>query len=121
MAIWLSWMGPEPLVAIHAVLLVSGLSQSDVSLRTVALRSSVDVAREYRPIAVPSPDDVELPANLIVPPLYRSMVESMRQRSATFRRQCLRIAGASQLTVGTRSRPAACASACPRVDAGCPR
>lgn len=105
MAIWLSWMGPEPLVAIHAVLLVSGLSQSDVSLRTIALRSSVDVAREYRPLAEPSPDDVELPANLIVPPLYREMVESMRQRSATFRRQCLRIAGASQLTVVLEAGP----------------
>ena len=105
MSIWLSWLGPEPLIAIQAVLLVSGLSQSDVSLHTISLRSSVDVAREYRPLADPSPDDVGLPGNLMVPPLYREMVESMRQRSATFRRQCLRIAAASRLTVVLEAGP----------------
>jgi len=105
MSIWLSWLGPEPLIAIQAVLLVSGLSQSDVSLHTISLRSSVDVAREYRPIGDPLPDDVELPSNLMIPPLYREMVESMRQRSATFRRQCLRIAGASRLTVVLEAGP----------------
>jgi hypothetical protein len=100
-----AWMGPEPLVALHVVLLVSGFAQSDASLRTIALRSSSDVAREYRPLAEPSPDDVELPKNLIVPEMYRDMVESMRLRSPTFRRQCMRIASASRLTVVLQPGP----------------
>ena len=100
MSIWLSWMGPP----LFATLLVSGFAQSDISqsevpLRAVLLRSSLDVAREYRPRVEPSPDDVELPKNLIVASLYRDTVELMRRQSATFRRQCLRIASDSRLTV----------------------
>ncbi|HEX2456487.1 MAG TPA: hypothetical protein VHI99_22500 [Vicinamibacterales bacterium] len=104
MSILLSWI-LEPLVAMHVALAVPGFAQTDVSLRTVSLRSSVDVAREYRPLAETSPDDVELPKNLIVPALYRELVESMRLRSATFRRQCLRIASESRLTVVLEAGP----------------
>src|SRR5262245_52161597 len=105
MSIWLAWLGPEPVVAMQFVLLVSGFAQVDVSLRPISLRSSSDVAREYRPLAEPSPDDVELPGNLIVPEMYRDMVESMRQHSPTFRRQCMRIASASRLTVVLEAGP----------------
>ena len=104
MSALLPWMGS--LIAMHAGLLVSGFAQSDaVSMRTIALRSAVDVARAYRPLAEPSPDDVELPPNLIVPPLYRDVVESLRLRSPTFRRQCLRIASAAKLTVVLEEAP----------------
>ena len=46
-----------------------------------------------------------LPANLIVTDLYRPVVEQMRLRSPSFRRQCERIGAASQLRVTIQSEP----------------
>ena len=40
-----------------------------------------------------------LPSNLRVAPMYRALVESMADRSPTFRRQLLRIANEPQLTI----------------------
>jgi hypothetical protein len=42
---------------------------------------------------------VSIPDNLSFPSSFRSLIESMFERSATFRRQCLRIAQAHWLTV----------------------
>jgi hypothetical protein len=51
------------------------------------------------------PEQVALPPNLLVSPVYRPLLESMLQRSPTFRRQCLRIANESWLTVSLRAAP----------------
>jgi hypothetical protein len=45
------------------------------------------------------PTQLALPANLIVSPMYRPLVEAMLRDSPTFRRQCVRIAGEPSLTV----------------------
>jgi hypothetical protein len=45
------------------------------------------------------PRQLTAPPNLIVPEMYRPLVESMLRDSPTFRRQCLRIAGETALTV----------------------
>ena len=45
------------------------------------------------------PRQIEVPANLNVPPMYRPLVDSMLRGSQTFRRQCIRIAAAPMLTV----------------------
>ena len=42
---------------------------------------------------------VVIPPNLIVPPVFRRVVDSMVRGSATFRRQCLRIANAPGMTI----------------------
>ncbi|MGH9315206.1 MAG: hypothetical protein ACRD1S_18630, partial [Vicinamibacterales bacterium] len=46
-----------------------------------------------------------LPSNLLVPPAYQTLVETMWLRSPTFRRQCARIAGATRLTVVVSCSP----------------
>ena len=45
------------------------------------------------------PRQLAAPANLVVSPMFRPLVESMLRDSPTFRRQCLRISGAPRLTV----------------------
>jgi hypothetical protein len=45
------------------------------------------------------PRQLAAPANLIVSPMFRPLVELMLRESPTFRRQCLRISGAPNLTV----------------------
>ena len=53
-----------------------------------------------RPDALPN---VPLPPNMTFPDFFRPILESMLQRSPTFRRQCLRIANASGLLVRIRN------------------
>ena len=45
------------------------------------------------------PRQLAAPANLVVSPMFLPLVESMLRDSPTFRRQCLRISGAPDLTV----------------------
>ena len=45
------------------------------------------------------PRQLALPPNLVVPSIYRRMVEAMLRDSPTFRRQCVRIAAEPGLTV----------------------
>jgi hypothetical protein len=45
------------------------------------------------------PRQLATPANVIVSPMFRPLVEAMLRDSPTFRRQCLRISGAPNLTV----------------------
>jgi hypothetical protein len=40
-----------------------------------------------------------LPSNLLFPSIYRPVLEGMLRRSATFRRQCVRIAGEPRVTI----------------------
>ncbi len=60
--------------------------------------TSLTSVREY--VATEAvPRQLSLPANLTVSPMYRPLLEDMLRQSATFRRQCLRIAGEPHLTV----------------------
>jgi hypothetical protein len=47
-------------------------------------------------------DGAEMPPNLTVPSTFRTTIEQMLERSPMFRRQCLRLAAAPQLTVVVR-------------------
>jgi hypothetical protein len=89
--------------------LASGLASCALLLhqRTVAAQSSSAIAHArfsvtsvhqyvpYRSI----PPQLASPPNLLVPPLYRALIDSMLRESATFRRQCMRIAGEPHLVV----------------------
>jgi hypothetical protein len=68
-------------------------------------RSSTGIVREYVATETAFSDQLELPANVDVGSLYRPLLESMLRRSPTFRRQCLRIANESRLTVHLRAFP----------------
>jgi hypothetical protein len=58
----------------------------------------VGVVRVFVPTNAPA-STVTLPANLKVPPMYRTYIEAMVRWSPTFRRQVLRLAAAPWLTV----------------------
>jgi hypothetical protein len=61
-------------------------------------RSSSGVIREY--VATESvTGEMTLPSNLLFPSIYRATLEAMLRHSATFRRQCLRIAGEPGVTI----------------------
>jgi len=61
-------------------------------------RTSVTSVREYV-AAEAVPRQLSLPANVTISPVYRPLLENMLRQSATFRRQCVRIAGEPRLTV----------------------
>ncbi len=67
----------------------SAFEQARVSLTSVHNYVAADAA----------PRQLAIPPNLLVPAMYRPVVESMLRDSATFRRQCVRIAGEPLLTV----------------------
>jgi hypothetical protein len=62
-------------------------------------RSSPGAVHEYVETGAATSEAVALPSNLIASPIYRRVLESMIEASATFRRQCLRIAGEPRLTI----------------------
>jgi hypothetical protein len=62
-------------------------------------RSSSGAVHEYVATGTETSELVALPSNLIASPTYREVLESMIHGSATFRRQCLRIAGEPRLTI----------------------
>ena len=67
-------------------------------------RASLGSVREY--VAADAvPTQLTLPPNLIVPPMYRPLVESMLRSSPTFRRQCVRLTGEARLTVRLNMNP----------------
>jgi hypothetical protein len=77
---------------------------------TAAAQSTTSgVVREYvpPPSVAPVCEDVIVPSNLNVSPVYRDLIDRMLRRSATFRRQITRIAAARQLTVFLRQIPQA--------------
>jgi hypothetical protein len=52
-----------------------------------------------------APRQLGAPANLIAPPMYRPLIESMLRDSPTFRRQCTRIGAEALLTVRLAINP----------------
>jgi hypothetical protein len=62
-------------------------------------RSSYDAVHEYVATGAETFAQVALPSNLIASGTYREVLESMIHGSATFRRQCLRIAAESRLSI----------------------
>jgi hypothetical protein len=88
------------------ILGTSAFAQSNNVTRVPALeRSSHDAVRDYVGAELVIPEQVALPPNLLVSPVYRPLLESMLQRSPTFRRQCLRIANESWVTVSVGPAP----------------
>jgi hypothetical protein len=93
---------------VHVVLAVPAFAQSDDRLRLTgsavapvilaADRTSLGVMRIFS-TADTLPAPVPLPSNLTIPDDLRPLIDSMLRRSPTFRRQCLRIAEASNLTI----------------------
>ena len=65
-------------------------------------RTSFGALREYDARA--ADDQPAVPSNLVAPRIYQDLLASMVRRSATFRRQCLRIAHAADLVVQLESR-----------------
>lgn len=100
---------------------VPAFAQSDSAARpSVALeRTSLGAAREYVPAEFVEAPRRTLPPNLLVPDVYRPLLQSMLRQSPTFARQCARIANSPQLTVtvefatisGSRAAPPARAHA----------
>jgi len=76
-------------ILIAALVIVAGVGLID--------SRSVVVAR--------SVSGVEPPANVVIPGIYRPIVEAMLQQSATFRRQCQRIAADHLLQVDITIHP----------------
>lgn len=64
---------------------------------TTSLVSPTSVVHEYVSSAIPARGDI--PPNMQVSVVYRQLVVDMLSRSPTFRRQMLRIAAATRLTV----------------------
>ena len=87
--------------AVQIVLAVPAFSQSNSAYRTVAAidRTAPGALREYVPETGVTDLPTGIPANLEVPSTYRPLLDSMWRRSATFRRQCRRIANTPDLEV----------------------
>ena len=65
----------------------------------LAVDVRVTALREYVGDAVRDTDPAEMPSNVRVASFYRPLIQTMLDRSPIFRRQCARIAGASDLIV----------------------
>jgi hypothetical protein len=95
--------------AVQIASCVSGFAQSNNGYRATAAldRTSAGALREYVAHAVDAPPPAALPANLDAASTYRRLLETMLQRSPTFRRQCRRIANSPDLevTLGTGGSP----------------
>ena len=85
---------------------IPALAQSNaVRWRTATVDTTVSFASAGVGVYIeryPAADNVEIPTNLDMPASYRATITGMLERSATFRRQCLRLAAAPQLTVVVR-------------------
>jgi hypothetical protein len=67
--------------------------------------TTAEVVQVYEAVEPFTAPGLLVPANLTVSDSFLPLVESMLRTSPMFRRQCLRIAGATGLTVVIRSRP----------------
>ena len=87
---------------VHAV---PGFAQSHNGYRAMVAvdHTASGALRQYVPEPKPDMLPVEIPWNLQLPGGYRELVESMLQRSPTFRRQCRRIANTRDLEVTLRA------------------
>jgi hypothetical protein len=89
--------------ALEFVLSVPGFAQSNDQHRMVVAfeRTAVGALRQYTP--EPSAAALSsLPSNFIPSSGYQQLIESMLERSPTFRRQCRRIASTSDLVITLR-------------------
>ncbi len=80
-------------------------AQTDTPVASVLPRSSETAVSAYVAVPDPSHEATPLPWNLIVSEIYRPVVEAMRMRSPTFRRQCARIAAARHLLIEIKPEP----------------
>jgi hypothetical protein len=91
---------------VTVLLLVSSASLAHQRPAIIAQSSSafeharVSVTSVHHYVAADTvPRALTAPPNLLVPPMYGPLIESMLRESPTFRRQCVRIAGEPRLTV----------------------
>jgi hypothetical protein len=96
-------------IVLIVVVTVPVFPQSNNQLRTEASSGAVaahaTVMHVYVPTASVDEPTAALPRNLIFPEMYRDLLEAMLQRSPTFRRQCLRLADAPNVTVRLQQLP----------------
>ena len=92
------------LMSVCGVHRVSGFTQTDTDGDRDA-RSSQNVVGVYAAGESAAFERVARAPNLTVASIYQPLVEAMLARSATFRRQCARIAAARYLSVFIRSDP----------------
>jgi hypothetical protein len=91
------------LLSVAAVHAVSGFAQTNTLLDRDARRSSQNAVSIYvaeRSSGATTPD---VTSNISFPAAYRPLVATMLTRSATFRRQCARLAAASYLSIIIRA------------------
>jgi hypothetical protein len=101
-----TFLRPIALVALMSVCgvrFVSGFAQADTLREREPLRSSLSAARVYVAKGSATFDQVEPAPNLIVGSVLQALIVEMLARSPTFRRQCARLAAATNLTVLVRS------------------
>jgi hypothetical protein len=86
---------------------VSGFAQTNNNVRAMAAfeRSADGALRQYPPRRWIAPASLALPPNLLASSTYQPLLRRMLDRSATFRRQCLRIANTANLEVTLGSAP----------------
>jgi hypothetical protein len=91
--------------AVQIASCVPGFAQSNNGYRAMVAveRTSAGALREYVAHAADAPWPADIPPNLEVPSTYRRLLETMLQRSPTFRRQCRRIAASPQLEITLRT------------------
>jgi hypothetical protein len=89
--------------SVLTVLAIPGFAQTNTSLSN-ARYSSLSASRVYVPTR-DGDESKELPSNFDVPALYRTTVDTMLRRSATFRRQAERIRQAPFLTITIENTP----------------
>ncbi|HET7219965.1 MAG TPA: hypothetical protein VFJ02_18035 [Vicinamibacterales bacterium] len=93
------------LCGVLVVFAVPGFAQTDTRLSRDRSPSAMAGVRVYAASHSGAYDDVPLAPNINVTDVYRPLVRSMLERSATFRRQWLRLARATDLTIDVRSEP----------------
>src|SRR5262249_32302261 len=81
-------------------------SGDDAVSRSAPERTSSTAVREYVPAQFTSAG-VSIPSNIIIPDVYRNLLEEMLRRSPTFRRQCLRIAAEPHVMISVEVAPRA--------------
>jgi len=88
-------------LTVHAV---PGFAQTNTVSDADALTSSTTAARLYVAARGYHADDVDAP-NLTVTSMYQPLIAQMLERSPSFRRQCARLARATNLEITLRSEP----------------
>jgi hypothetical protein len=97
------------LVSVLSVPAVSGFAQTNTNAPddTDPQQSSTTAARVYVAARSAAYDGIRLASNLTVTSLYQTVIDTMLERSPTFRRQYARISQATGLTIELRNEPRA--------------